>query len=81
MSWAADDPEAYDEILRNAAVRWLANQWLQVHGEPSSGVVEDFLPKLVDMLQGEQRELFDAMLTAGAEREVDESEYFDRFAV
>jgi hypothetical protein len=78
MSWAAHNPEAYDELTRSAAARWLANQWLQVHGEPSPDVEEDFLPKLVEMLQGEHREVFDAMLKAGAALEVDESEYFDR---
>lgn len=79
MSWAAHNPEAYEELERNAVTRWLANQWFQVHNEPSPDVEEEFLPNLVDLLQGEQREVFDAMLKAGAALEVDESEYFDRF--
>ncbi len=79
MSWAAHNPEAYEELQRNAAARWLAAQWALFHGEPAADVEEAFLPKLVEMLQAEQGDVFSAVLTAGADREVDESEYFDRF--
>lgn len=79
MSWAAHNPEAYEELERNAAVRWLTGQWQQMYNEVPRSVEEEFLPDLVELLQFEQSKIFAAMMDAGAASLVDFSEYAEKF--
>ena len=70
MIWAAHNPEAYEELERNAAVTWLSRY---------AGVHSNTMALLVELLQHEEPEVFKAIMDAGAYKLVDESEYFDKF--
>lgn len=72
--------EEYDELLRNAAVRWLTGVYLVTFNDEAD-VVDDetTLPHLVEALQGDAPKVFQAIMDEGAYKLVNESEYFERF--
>jgi len=76
MGWAAHNPEAYDELERNAARRWLTGLCIETENTAPD---EDTIVGLVNTLQGEQPAVFRAIMDAGADKEVDEMEYFEKF--
>ncbi len=77
MSWASENPEAYQALERSAVVRWLEKQWQVMYFDlrVDRAVEEEFLPDLVELLQAEQPKVFQAMLDAGADQLIDFSEH------
>ncbi len=78
MSWAAHNPEAWEKLERDAAGRWLTNLYVEVNNQSPD---EDTIAGIADALQGEQPDVFCAIMDAGAEKEVDESERFESFVL
>lgn len=73
-------PEEYDELMRNAAVRWLTGVYMVTFNDEAN-VIDDAttLPHLVEALQGDAPTVFQAIMDAGAYKLIDESEYFERY--
>ncbi len=69
MSWAAHNPEAYEELERNAAAEWLGRF---IHADDHKNTLEI----LVEELQEAEPALFRHIMEAGAERLVDVGDYF-----
>lgn len=76
MGWAAHNIEAWEELEDNAIVRWLTGLWKEHHTDVEN-LTDGMLLNLVQALYTETA-VRTAMLDAGAWREIDESEYFDR---
>ena len=76
MSWAAHNPELYDELCAKGIARKLAASYGLYGGEDDSNVEFTFLT-LVEALHDEAPAVYDALLT-WAEREVgaEVSEYW-----
>jgi hypothetical protein len=58
MSWAAHDPEGYDEVMREATAEGLGSAWAQHFGESAPA---GFIPDLVDFIQTQAPKAFEAL--------------------
>ncbi len=71
MSWASENTEAYEALERSAVVRWLR---MEEAGFFSGEELQVPHIELVEMLQAEHHEIFQAMMDAGADQLIDYSE-------
>ncbi len=59
MGWPNSDPEGWDEVCRDAFVRWLYDEMRKLDGDDWTTPVN----YLVELFQDEHRDVFDALLT------------------
>lgn len=81
MSWASHDVEGWEEVEKDAVIRYLDQVWEMMWGTDSyNEVADDFLPKMVELLFEEAPGVFANLLLSKALEwlGVSEADYLER---